>query len=123
MAVQHADEPGHCPEPSTTPDQHLGDGAFSAENFTSGPAAGKFCWDRQPDYSAVRESSFGHGILEVKNETWALWTWYRNQDSDNKIGDQIYILPPYKKPSNSQLNSRPGVPRPSHRDYHHLLFL
>ncbi|KAM1234249.1 hypothetical protein ACFX2J_003859 [Malus domestica] len=92
MAVQHADEPGRCPEPSTTPDQHLGDGAFCAENFTSGPAAGKFCWDRQPDYSAFRESSFGHGILEVKNETWALWTWYRNQDSDNKIGDQIYIV-------------------------------
>ncbi|KAM1421644.1 hypothetical protein ACFX13_003927 [Malus domestica] len=48
--------------------------------------------DRQPDYSAFRESSFGHGILEVKNETWALWTWYQNQDSDNKIGDQIYIM-------------------------------
>ncbi|KAM2480173.1 hypothetical protein PS1_003831 [Malus domestica] len=43
MAVQHADEPGHCPEPSTTPDQHLGAGAFCVENFTSGPAAGKFC--------------------------------------------------------------------------------
>ncbi|KAM1234239.1 hypothetical protein ACFX13_003920 [Malus domestica] len=65
MAVQHADEPGHCPEPSTTPDQHLGVGAFCVENFTSGPAAGKFCWDRQPNYSAFRESSFGHGILEV----------------------------------------------------------
>ncbi|KAK9183463.1 hypothetical protein WN944_026615 [Citrus x changshan-huyou] len=30
-----------------------------------GPAAGKFCGDRQPDYSAFRESSFGHGILEI----------------------------------------------------------
>ncbi|KAB2636568.1 purple acid phosphatase 15 [Pyrus ussuriensis x Pyrus communis] len=92
MAVHHADEPGYCPEPLTTPDEHLGAGAFCADNFTSGPAAGKFCWDRQPDYSAFRESSFGHGILEVKNETWALWTWYRNQDSDDKIGDQIYIV-------------------------------
>ncbi|KAK9281732.1 hypothetical protein L1049_004636 [Liquidambar formosana] len=90
MAINHADEPGNCPEPSTTPDEYMG--GFCATNFTFGPAAGKFCWDRQPEYSAFRESSFGHGILEVKNETWALWTWYRNQDSSNKIGDQIYIV-------------------------------
>lgn len=63
MAVKYADEPGNCPEPSTTPDEYIG--GFCAKNFTSGPAAGKFCWDRQPDYSAFRESSFGHGILEV----------------------------------------------------------
>lgn len=89
MAIEHADEPGNCPEPSTTPDKYMG--GFCAANFTSGPAAGKFCWDRQPDYSAYRESSFGHGILEVKNETWALWTWYRNQDNCRVPGDQIYI--------------------------------
>ncbi|KAA8548404.1 hypothetical protein F0562_000088 [Nyssa sinensis] len=65
MAIMHADEPDNCPEPSTTPDSYMG--GFCAYNFTSGPAAGKFCWDRQPDYSAYRESSFGHGILEVKN--------------------------------------------------------
>ncbi|XWS31274.1 hypothetical protein CRYUN_Cryun23aG0063200 [Craigia yunnanensis] len=92
MAIEHADEPGNCPEPSSTYDESMG-GGFCATNFTSGPAAGKFCWDRQPDYSAIRECSFGHGILEVKNETWALWTWYRNQDSNTtKVGDQIYIV-------------------------------
>ncbi|OMO90735.1 hypothetical protein CCACVL1_07306 [Corchorus capsularis] len=90
MAIEHADEPGNCPEPSSTYDVYMG--GFCATNFTSGPAAGKFCWDRQPDYSAFRESSFGHGILEVKNETWALWKWYRNQDSKSKVGDQIYIV-------------------------------
>ncbi|GLT28179.1 hypothetical protein SLA2020_031300 [Shorea laevis] len=90
MAIEHADEPGRCPEPSTTPDTYMG--GFCALNFTSGPAAGKFCWDWQPEYSAFRESSFGHGILEVKNETWALWTWYRNQDSQSEVGDQIYIV-------------------------------
>lgn len=63
MAIPHADEPGQCPEPSTTPDKYMG--GFCAFNFTSGPAAGRFCWDRQPDYSAYRETSFGHGILEV----------------------------------------------------------
>ncbi|OVA06852.1 Phosphoesterase domain [Macleaya cordata] len=90
MAITHADEPGKCPEPSTTPDEFMG--GYCAFNFTSGPAAGKFCWDRQPDYSAYRESSFGHGILEVKNETHALWTWHRNQDLYNSAGDQIYIV-------------------------------
>ncbi|KAL9228322.1 hypothetical protein vseg_003915 [Gypsophila vaccaria] len=90
MAIEHADEPGNCPEPSTTPDKYMG--GFCAANFTSGPATGKFCWDRQPDFSAYRESSFGHGILEVKNATWALWTWYRNQDSVKMAGDQIYIV-------------------------------
>lgn len=63
MAITHADEPGNCPKPSTTLDKFMG--GFCAFNFTSGPASGKFCWDRQPDYSAYRESSFGHGILEV----------------------------------------------------------
>ena len=63
MAIAHADEPGNCPEPLTTPDKFMK--GFCAFNFTSGPAAGKFCWDQQPDYSAFRESSFGHGILEV----------------------------------------------------------
>ncbi|KAF6135756.1 hypothetical protein GIB67_028612 [Kingdonia uniflora] len=39
MAISHADEPGHCPKPSTIPDQYLG--GFCAFNFTSGPAKGK----------------------------------------------------------------------------------
>ncbi|TYI38443.1 hypothetical protein ES332_A02G027600v1 [Gossypium tomentosum] len=90
MAITHADEPGNCPKPSTTPDKFMG--GFCAFNFTSGPASGKFCWDRQPDYSAYRESSFGHGILEVKNETHALWTWYRNQDAYGTTGDVVYIV-------------------------------
>ncbi|RRT43804.1 hypothetical protein B296_00056162 [Ensete ventricosum] len=65
MAVNHADDLGGCPDPLTTPDEYMG--GFCAFNFTSGPAAGKFCWDCQPEYSAYRESSFGHGILEVKS--------------------------------------------------------
>ncbi|KAK6122883.1 hypothetical protein DH2020_043409 [Rehmannia glutinosa] len=89
MAITHADDPGNCPEPSTTPDEFMG--GFCAYNFTSGPAAGKFCWDRQPEYSATGKPAC-HGILEVKNETHALWTWHRNQDMYNKVGDQIYIV-------------------------------
>ncbi|KAK2975185.1 hypothetical protein RJ640_022077, partial [Escallonia rubra] len=89
MAIKHADDPGNCPHPSTARDNYMG--GLCAHNFTSGPAAGKFCWDQQPEYSAYRETSFGHGILEVKSKTHALWTWYRNQDMD-KAGDQIYVV-------------------------------
>ncbi|KAL3506400.1 hypothetical protein ACH5RR_031782 [Cinchona calisaya] len=108
MAIKHVDEPGNCPEPSTTPDSYMG--GFCAYNFTSGPAAGKFCWDRQPEYSAYRESSFGHGILEVKNDTHALWTWHRNQDMYNKAGDQIYIVrQPKRCPVEPKVSSLVGL--------------
>ncbi|KAK4482569.1 hypothetical protein RD792_009729 [Penstemon davidsonii] len=108
MSIKHADDPGYCPEPSTTPDQFMG--GFCAYNFTSGPAAGKFCWDRQPEYSAYRETSFGHGILEVKNETHALWTWHRNQDMYNKAGDQIYIVrEPERCPVEKKVNELGGI--------------
>ncbi|XP_040382827.1 purple acid phosphatase 23 isoform X1 [Oryza brachyantha] len=89
--IDHADDPGKCPGPS---DNHPEFGAVCHLNFTSGPAKGMFCWDRQPEWSAFRESSFGHGILEVVNSTYALWTWHRNQDAygEDSVGDQIYIV-------------------------------
>ncbi|EFJ19833.1 hypothetical protein SELMODRAFT_177278 [Selaginella moellendorffii] len=95
MAIKHADDPGACPKPESTPDPVGVPYEYCGFNFTSGPAAGKFCWDRQPDWSAFRDSSFGHGILEIESPTRALWTWHRNQDtylSENHVGDQIYIV-------------------------------
>ncbi|KAF5752492.1 purple acid phosphatase superfamily protein [Tripterygium wilfordii] len=86
VAVEYADEPNNCPEPSTN------FGGSCSFNFTSGPATGKFCWDRQPEYSAYRESSFGLGILEVKNSTHALWSWHRNKDYYNIESDIIYMV-------------------------------
>lgn len=89
--VDHADDPGKCPSPGDNVPEI---GGVCHLNFSSGPAKGKFCWDRQPEWSAFRESSFGHGILEVINSTYALWTWHRNQDifKDDAHGDQIYIV-------------------------------
>ncbi|CAK9227760.1 unnamed protein product [Sphagnum troendelagicum] len=88
--ISHADDVGQCPSPTDNiPDY----GGICPFNFSSGPAAGKYCWDQQPEWSAFRESSFGHGILEVVNMTHALWTWHRNQDVYNStLGDQIYIV-------------------------------
>ncbi|WCJ33191.1 purple acid phosphatase 15 [Euphorbia peplus] len=90
MSIIHADDPGNCPEPYSTADEEIG--GFCAFNFTSGPAAGMFCWEKQPEYSAYRESSYGHGILEVKNETHALWSWHRNQEYYEIARDIIYIV-------------------------------
>lgn len=89
--VTHADDYGQCPSPEDSIPEF---GGICPFNFTSGPAAGKYCWDSQPDWSALRDSSFGHGILEVHNATYALWTWHRNQDvyGVESPGDQIYIV-------------------------------
>lgn len=89
--VDHADEPGNCPSAGDNIPEF---GGVCHINFSSGPAEGKFCWDKQPEWSAFRESSFGHGMLEVVNSTYALWTWHRNQDiyKDDSHGDQIYVV-------------------------------
>ncbi|KAK8957048.1 Purple acid phosphatase 23 [Platanthera zijinensis] len=89
--VDHADDPGKCPSQNDNIPEF---GGVCHINFSSGSAKGKFCWDQQPEWSAFRESSFGHGILEMINSTYALWTWHRNQDiyTENSRGDQIYIV-------------------------------
>jgi Iron/zinc purple acid phosphatase-like protein C len=60
--VEFADDPGKCPKQT---DNKPEIGGVCHMNFSAGPAKGKFCWDKQPDWSAFRDSSFGHGILEV----------------------------------------------------------
>ncbi|XP_054805563.1 purple acid phosphatase 23 isoform X2 [Prosopis cineraria] len=89
--VDHADDPGKCPSPGDNKPEF---GGVCHLNFSFGPAKGSFCWNKQPNWSAFRESSFGHGILEVLNSTYALWTWHRNQDTygENAVGDQIFIV-------------------------------
>lgn len=56
------------------------------------------CWfylcsfsEPQPSYSAYREASFGHVILEIKNRTHAYYTWHRNQDSEPVAADSLWI--------------------------------
>ena len=45
----------------------------------------------QPDWSAFREASFGHGILSVKNKTHLQWSWHRDQDKDRVVSDEVWI--------------------------------
>ncbi|KAI3519197.1 hypothetical protein L1887_08224 [Cichorium endivia] len=47
--------------------------------------------EKQPDYSAFREASFGHALLEIKNRTHALYNWHRNQDNVSVSGDSMWF--------------------------------
>ncbi|XP_021740821.1 purple acid phosphatase 5-like [Chenopodium quinoa] len=46
----------------------------------------------QPFYSAYREASFGHAILEIKNRTHAYYTWHRNQDDEAVASDSTWFF-------------------------------
>ncbi len=53
------------------------------------PDLGGFCWDRQPPFSAFRETAFGHGMLTLINATHAEWTWDQN---NAKPGWEDYVM-------------------------------
>ncbi|KNA12077.1 hypothetical protein SOVF_128840 [Spinacia oleracea] len=45
----------------------------------------------QPEYSAYREASFGHGIFDIKNRTHAYFGWHRNQDGYAVEADSFWL--------------------------------
>jgi acid phosphatase type 7 len=47
--------------------------------------------DPQPEVSAFREASFGHGRLQVVNATHAFWAWHRNDNDEPVLADQVWI--------------------------------
>ncbi|KAF3578031.1 hypothetical protein DY000_02034463 [Brassica cretica] len=46
----------------------------------------------QPSFSAFREASFGHGLLDIKNRTHAYFNWIRNQDGSSVEADSVWLL-------------------------------
>ncbi|XP_074281161.1 bifunctional purple acid phosphatase 26-like isoform X2 [Silene latifolia] len=56
--------------------------------------AGRFI-DPQPEYSAFREASYGHAILEIMNRTHAVYTWHRNDDGKKVHVDTMTLLNQY----------------------------
>ncbi|KAG0478974.1 hypothetical protein HPP92_013693 [Vanilla planifolia] len=46
----------------------------------------------QPAYSAYREASFGHAVLDVKNRTHAYYAWHRNQDGCAVEADSMWFF-------------------------------
>lgn len=51
----------------------------------------------QPEHSAFREASFGHGILDIMNRTHALFSWHRNQDGTGVMADSYWLNNQYWK--------------------------
>ncbi|KAI4389948.1 hypothetical protein MLD38_002112 [Melastoma candidum] len=51
----------------------------------------KVMTEPQPDYSAYREASFGHGILDIKNRTHARFGWHRNEDGFAVEADSMWL--------------------------------
>ncbi|KAJ0076657.1 hypothetical protein Patl1_36508 [Pistacia atlantica] len=49
----------------------------------------------QPDYSAYREASYGHGIFDIKNRTHGYFSWHRNQDGYAVEADQKWFFNRY----------------------------
>lgn len=48
-------------------------------------------YKEQPEWSAFREASFGHGVFNVVNSTHALWGWHRNDDDEPVVSDKVWI--------------------------------
>eukprot|EP00250_Pteridium_aquilinum_P017959 c23866_g1_i1 orf=384-1739(-) len=51
----------------------------------------------QPEYSAMREASFGHAMLEIKNRTHAYYSWHRNADGEAMVADSLWLSNQYWK--------------------------
>ncbi|KAL2249775.1 purple acid phosphatase 2-like isoform X1 [Sesamum indicum] len=51
----------------------------------------------QPEYSAYREASYGHGIFDIKNSTHAYFGWHRNQDGFAVEADSLWFVNRYWK--------------------------
>ncbi|XP_057788451.1 purple acid phosphatase 2-like [Salvia miltiorrhiza] len=52
----------------------------------------------QPEYSAFRESSYGHAILDIKNKTHAYYSWHRNDDGFAVKADSMWLRNRYWDP-------------------------
>ena len=46
----------------------------------------------QPEWSGVREPSFGMGTFTVENNTHAVWRWHRNKDTVTEVRSLIWLL-------------------------------
>ncbi|KAI9127522.1 hypothetical protein K1719_000515 [Acacia pycnantha] len=46
----------------------------------------------EPEYSAKREASYGHGIFEIENRTHAHFSWHRNEDGFAVEADSMWFF-------------------------------
>lgn len=50
-----------------------------------------FDYYRQPQWSAIRDPSYGHAVLDFINATHAVYHWHRNQDGVHEIADEAVL--------------------------------
>ncbi|OVA05988.1 Phosphoesterase domain [Macleaya cordata] len=74
------DEANHCGPVHIT----IGDGG-NREGLAS-----KYM-DPKKNISVFREASFGHGRFQVVNESYALWSWHRNDDDESVVADSVWL--------------------------------
>ncbi|PKI38601.1 hypothetical protein CRG98_041034 [Punica granatum] len=58
----------------------------------------------QPLYSAYREASFGHAILDIKNRTHAHYSWHRNDDGYAVEADSMWFHNRFYYPVDESIN-------------------
>lgn len=51
-----------------------------------------FDYYKQPAWSALREPSFGHGVIDLLDETHARFSWHRNQDGISEVSDSVMLV-------------------------------
>jgi hypothetical protein len=52
----------------------------------------RYCPEKQPEWSAYREPSFGHGLLDIHNATHAHWMWVKGHEQEAGVVDEAWIM-------------------------------
>jgi hypothetical protein len=86
LAFKTVDQNGTCPTPSlaASPGSTF-TGNCQWNSYQAADAGGQnngYCPPAQPAWSAFREPSFGHGVLDVMSADKMVWSWHRNQDAE-----------------------------------------
>ncbi|GAX77671.1 hypothetical protein CEUSTIGMA_g5114.t1 [Chlamydomonas eustigma] len=83
-------QPPSCPTLSWQPSSGVTLGAPPLVLKTNSSTLG-FCQSSQPLWSAHRDPSFGHGILDVISDREISLAWYRNVDGEAVVADRAVI--------------------------------
>ena len=51
-----------------------------------------FDYYKQPTWSAVRDPSYGHAVLDFMNSTHTMFHWHRNQDGVEEVADEVVLV-------------------------------
>lgn len=55
------------------------------------PQLGGFCWDKQAEFSAYRNSTFGSGTLRLLNASVADWRFYSTATGKSVLEDSVVL--------------------------------